>query len=115
MCDQNTYMMGMDAKVEGKKAADDTAMGGSRIICDSLVEEDMLNSHEADSKYGKWVNGRKDLLETVEKKILFCGGEARFEGKQGYFGDDSALNGIRIGKCDQFIKTLTGSWELVLT
>jgi len=44
---------------------------------------------------------------------LFCGIATRFERKQGFFGDDSALNGYKIAGCTQFLRSVGGRWHKV--
>lgn len=48
MCNPGTFIMGMDALMDPKTSFDDTSMGGAKIICDSLTEEN-LNTHKIDT------------------------------------------------------------------
>ena len=53
--------MGMDVLMDPKSSTDDTAMGGAKIICDAL-NEDNLNIIRVDTQWGDWVNDdRNDL------------------------------------------------------
>lgn len=113
MCDEGTFVTGMDAKLERKQGEDDdTAMGGVKIICDSFrKEEDRLNTHNVTTPWGSWVNDGEDQLETVKQKTIFCGARVREEEDQHpLWGDDTTLNGLRLVKCHHIITELTGFW-----
>jgi hypothetical protein len=113
MCNNGTYIVDMDAKMDPKSAVDDTAMGGLHIVCDSITKPDMLNANGTiESKWGSWVNDKSNTTENAVAKVLYCGASVRFEGKQGLYGDDSAMNGLRLGKCHNFIRRLSGRWDL---
>lgn len=114
MCNNDTFIMRMDAKMLSKKAADDVAMGGAAMICDSIEEDKSdYNYKIADYKYGGWLWNWFDKNDTTEHKPLYCGIRARYERKQGLFGDDAALNGYRIAGCIDYLKTVGGRWHLV--
>lgn len=101
MCEPGTFAMGFDAKLESRKATDDTGMTGVRMICDTLGEEEgKLQTYEDDTKWGTWVHNKRDDLDSVTKKTLYCGGKGRLESDQGWFGDNTAMNGIKMAICD---------------
>lgn len=111
MCKNGTYVMGMDGQMETHRAVDDTAMGGAAIYCDSL-EGDDLNTHIIESEYGEWENELNNFTQSVIDKTLYNAVSVRNEKKQGLFGDDSAMNGFKIGKAHNIIKILGGRWSL---
>lgn len=105
--------MDMDAKMESFSAWDDTALGGLAIFCDSLDGSLPFNQHILDYDYGYWVNNLRNDTPQITNRTLFCSSKVRWEDKQGYFADDSALNGLALGVCRDYIRQLSGTWNYV--